>query len=103
MRVLRLPGKPVLVALEPFAEIELSNKMAPDEQIEGAVDGRFADALAPLPQLRLDLIDREMFIGGEDDLGHRFSLLRDRESALSQESPEESNKRRDPCRGRSGW
>src|SRR5690606_15118824 len=45
--------EPVLVALEALAEIVLLDEPAPHEQVEGAIDGRLADPLAPRADLPL--------------------------------------------------
>jgi hypothetical protein len=68
----------VLVPLEPFAEVVLLDESAADQEIEGAIDGRFSDPIASLSKHPLDVIDGQMTVGVEDDFCNRLALMRDR-------------------------
>jgi hypothetical protein len=67
----------VLIPLEALAEIVLLDQAAADEQVEGPIDGRLPDPLTARTQILLDVIDREVLVGGEHDFRDRFALVRD--------------------------
>lgn len=58
-----------LVPPEPLAEVMGAKEAALHERVEGAVDRGRADARAKLLQAALDGLDREMFVGFEQDAG----------------------------------
>lgn len=85
----RIRREPVFIPLEAFPEIELGHEFAPHEQVQCPIDRRFTDVLTVRPEHALDFIDRQMFTGPEDDLGHGLSLVGDRQPLLSEEASEE--------------
>ena len=62
---------PLIITAAPFGPEWLPGDcdipLSWDEQVQRAVDGRFADPLGALAEALLDLLDREMSGGGEDD------------------------------------
>jgi hypothetical protein len=77
MLVNRLMRKPVLIALEALSKVMLDHQPAPDQQIQGAVDGGFPDSIAGLPQASLDVFHGKVLGGREHDLGNRLPLMGD--------------------------
>src|SRR5688572_9817959 len=62
-----------LVAAEPLAEVALDDQAAPHEDLHRAVDRRRPGGRAALGERAHDVVDREVAVGVEDDLGDRRS------------------------------
>ena len=98
----RVARQPVLVALEALAEVVLLDEPAAHEEIQRAVDGRLADALSAAPEILLDVLHREVLVGGEDHLGDRLALVRHRQAEVPQVAAEQLGEGRQRCFRRHG-
>src|SRR5690606_2607824 len=85
----RLLSVRVLVALAALAGIVRGVQAAPPPHLERTVARRLADAAAPVPRPRLDVLDRQVVSTREDDRRDRFALLRHRQALVAQVSAEE--------------
>ena len=84
----------MLVALEALSEVVLGDEAAAHEEVERPVDGRLADALAAVAQDGRDVVDGEVALGAEDDVGDDLALVRHRQADLAQIPSEETDVRR---------
>ena len=77
-----------LVPLEAFAEVMLPDQAALDQGLDGSVERRQANRLAPLRQPPPEDVDRGMIPAVEQHLGHHHPLPGDREPAVPEIAPE---------------
>ena len=101
MVMIGLARQAMLVPLEPLPEIMLLHEAAPNQQIEGPVNGRLPDALTPSLQVPLDLIHRKMGVRTEYGLRHHLPLLCDGEPLIPQVAVEKAHKGVNG--GKRGW
>jgi hypothetical protein len=78
----------MFVALEALAEVVLLDESAAHEQVEGPVDRRFPDPLTPFAERGLDVVDGEVLVRAEHDLGDDRSLMRHWEAPIAQVAAE---------------